>query len=123
MLVNSIVKQTEIRAMLEEIVRLGTQSLAIPATTYEPAPPSQRGTRMPRIGRIFTDLCASVSSVASVLYRIPSAFICVHLRLIFVSLSDRTRKIQFILSHIIIKSGSVSVQSGILRGRMSSRHV
>jgi hypothetical protein len=56
-------------------------------------------------------------------YRIPSASICVHLRLIFVSLSDRTRKIQFILSHIIIKSGSVSVPSGILRGRMSSRHV
>ena len=59
-----------------------SQSLAIPATAYEPAPPSQRGTRMMRI---FTDLHASVSSVASILYRIPSAFICVHLRLIFVS--------------------------------------
>jgi hypothetical protein len=94
-----------------------SQSSAVPAIAYEPAPPSRRGTRMTRIGRIFTDLRASVSSVASIFYRIPSAFICVHLRLIFVSLSDRTRKIQFKLSHIIIKNGSVPVPSGILRGR------
>jgi hypothetical protein len=78
-----------------------SQSYAIPATASEPAPPSRRGTRMTRIGRIFTDSRASVSSVASVasvFYRNPSAFICVHLRLIFVSLSDRTRKIQYKLS-------------------------
>ncbi|MCZ7402262.1 MAG: hypothetical protein O8C61_08575 [Candidatus Methanoperedens sp.] len=72
-----------------------SQSFAIPATAYEPAPPSRRGTRMTRIGRIFTDMHESASSIASILYRIPSAFICVHLRLIFVSLSDKTRKIQF----------------------------
>jgi len=52
-----------------------SQSLAIPATAYEPAPPSRQGTRMTPIGRIFTDRRASVSSVASVLYRILSAFI------------------------------------------------
>jgi len=38
---------------------------------------------------------ASASSVQSVFHRIPSAIICVHLRLIFVSLSDRIREIQF----------------------------
>jgi hypothetical protein len=63
-----------------------------------PSCASGHATRMTRIARIFTDLRASASSVASIFYRIPSAFICVHLRLIFVSLSDRTRKIQFKLS-------------------------
>ena len=37
----------------------------------------------------------SASSAQSAFYFIPSAFICVHLRLIFVSLSDRIRKIRF----------------------------
>ncbi len=60
-----------------------SQSLAIPANAYEPAPPSRRGTRMTRIARIFADQCASVSSAQSAFYRNPSAFICVHLRLIF----------------------------------------
>ena len=44
------------------------------------APPSRRGTGMPHIGRIFTGPCASV------FHSNPygaSAFICVHLRLIF----------------------------------------
>jgi len=44
------------------------------------APPSRQGTQMPHIGRIFTDPCASV------FHSNPygaSAFICVHLRLIF----------------------------------------
>jgi len=41
------------------------------------------------------DPCESASSALSVFYRRLSAFICVHLRLIFVSLSDRTRKIKF----------------------------
>jgi len=59
---------------------LKSQILAIPVTAYEPAPPSRRGTR---IGRIFTDPCLSVSSVQSVFHRAPSAFICVHPRLIF----------------------------------------
>gem|GEM_PF-4763785 len=45
-----------------------------------------------RIARIFTDPCASPSSAQSVFHRIPSAFICVYLRLIFVSLSDRIQK-------------------------------
>jgi hypothetical protein len=62
-----------------------SQSLAIPATAYEPTPLSRRGTRMTQIARIFTDQRASA---VSVFYRIPSAFICVHLRLLFVSLSD-----------------------------------
>ena len=57
-----------------------SQSLAIPATAYEPAPPSRRRTRMTRIARIFTDLRASVSSVQSVFYRNPSAFYCIHPR-------------------------------------------
>ncbi len=46
----------------------------------------QHRTRITRIGRIFTDPCASVSSAQSVFNRNPSgasAFICVHLRLIF----------------------------------------
>ena len=47
--------------------------------------------------RIFTD------SVASALHYILSAFIRVYLRLIFVSLSDRTRQIKFELSLIFIK--------------------
>jgi len=55
------------------------------------------------------------SSVQSVFYRIPSAFIRVHLRLISVSLSDRTRKIQFELFPIINDNGFVPVLSGILR--------
>jgi len=52
-----------------------SQSYAIPATTYETAPLSRRGTRMTQIGRILTDLRASVSSVQSVFHRNPSAFI------------------------------------------------
>jgi hypothetical protein len=68
------------------------QSSAIPVTTYEKAAASRFRTRMTRI---FTYPCASVSSVLSVFYFIPSAFICVHLRLIFVSLSDRIREIKF----------------------------
>jgi hypothetical protein len=44
------------------------------------------GTRMTRIRRIFTDPCVSVSSAQSVFYRRISAFICVHLRLISVSI-------------------------------------
>ncbi len=46
-----------------------SQSFAIPATTYETAPPSRRGTRMKRIARIFTDPCVSASSVKSAFYR------------------------------------------------------
>lgn len=42
-----------------------SQSLAIPATTYEPAQPSQRGTWMTRIGWIFTDRRASALSEQS----------------------------------------------------------
>jgi len=70
-----------------------TQSSAF--TTNEEAVPSRLRTRMTRIARIFTDPCASASSAQSVFHRIPSAFICVHLRLIFVSLSDRIQKNQF----------------------------
>ena len=46
------------------------------------------------IERIFTDTFYPRASVQSVFHSIPSAFICVHLRLIFVSLSDRIREIQ-----------------------------
>ena len=42
----------------------------------------RRGTRMTRIAQIFTDPCASASSVQSVFYCTPSVFICVYLRLI-----------------------------------------
>ncbi len=89
------------------------QSSAIPVTTYEKAAPSRLRTRMTRIARIFTDPCVSASSAQSVFYRNPSAFICVHLRLIFVSLSDRTRKIQFKLFRSRVGDGSV--MGGILR--------
>jgi hypothetical protein len=69
-----------------------------------------------RMTQIFTDRRASASSAQSVFHRIPSAFICVHLRLIFVSLSDRTRKIQFKLFPIISEKGFMPVKSGILSG-------
>jgi hypothetical protein len=72
-----------------------TQSSAIPMAAYETEPPSRRGTRMTRIVRIFTDPRVSASSALSVFYHNPSAFICVYLRLIFVSSSDRTYEIQF----------------------------
>jgi hypothetical protein len=49
--------------------------------------------------------CVSMSSVQSVFYRNPSAFIRIHLRLIFVSLSDRTRKIKCELVPIINENG------------------
>jgi hypothetical protein len=74
------------------------QNFTIPATAYEPVPSSRRGTRMTRIARIFTDRRASAQSA---FYWTPSAFICVHLRLIFVSLSDITHKIQFNIFPII----------------------
>ncbi len=71
MLVNSILKQTEIRAMPEAMVRLVAQNVAV---HDEEMLLSQRGTRMTLIGRIFTDIFnpwVSVSSVQSVFYRIP----------------------------------------------------
>jgi len=58
--------------------------------------PVYHRTRMTRISQIFTDMSASVQSVC---YGNPSAFICVHLRLIFVSLSDIIQAIQFNLFH------------------------
>ncbi|MCX9026639.1 MAG: hypothetical protein OIN86_00480 [Candidatus Methanoperedens sp.] len=64
---------------------LKSQNSAIPATAYEMASPSGRGTRMTRIGRISTDTfnpCASASSSQSTFYCLPSAFYCVHPRLI-----------------------------------------
>jgi hypothetical protein len=72
------------------------QSIAIPVSTYEKAASSRFRTRMTRIARIFTDTHnprVSASSAQSV-FHFPSAFICVHLRLIFVSLSDITLIIQ-----------------------------
>jgi hypothetical protein len=95
MMKNQEMQEDEIFAPKSPQSTQRSQSSAIPATAYEQAPPSQRGTRMTQIRRIFTDMRAAVSSVASVFNRNPSAFICVHLRLIFVSLSDRTQKIQF----------------------------
>lgn len=60
-----------------------SQSLALLATAYEPAPPSRWGTWMTRIGRIFTDYpLVSASSAHSVFDRNPSAYVSV-LRLIF----------------------------------------
>jgi hypothetical protein len=66
----------------------------IPVTRYETVSSSLFRTRMTRIARIFTDTRASVSYEQSVFYRNPSAFICVHLRLMCVSLSDRAKKIK-----------------------------
>jgi hypothetical protein len=57
------------------------QSTAIPVTTYEKAAPSRLRTRMTRIARIFTDPCASASSVQSVFYCPPPILICVHPRI------------------------------------------
>jgi hypothetical protein len=91
-----------------------TQSSAIPVTTYEKAAPLRLRTRMTRIARIFTDPCVSASSAQSVFYRNPSAFICVHLRLIFVSLSDRIQNIQFELFRSRVENDSV--KDGIWRG-------
>ena len=51
------------------------------------------------------------------LFRQISAFICVHLRLISVSLSDRTQNIQFELFPIINENDFVPVNCGILRRR------
>jgi hypothetical protein len=70
-----------------------TQSSEVPMC--ETALRQRLRTRMTRIARIFTDPCASALSAQSVFYRNPSAFIRVNLRLIFVSLSDRNRDIQF----------------------------
>ena len=72
-----------------------TQSSAIPVNMDEKSATSRLRTRMMWIARIFTYPRVSASSAQSALYFIPSAFICVHLRLIFVSLSDRIRKIRF----------------------------
>ncbi|PWB50650.1 MAG: hypothetical protein C3F06_11290 [Candidatus Methanoperedenaceae archaeon] len=58
---------------------------------------------MTRIARIFTDPCVSASSAQSVFYCTPSAFICVHLRLIYVSLSDKIQEIQIKLFPTIYK--------------------
>ena len=46
-----------------------------------------------------------------------STLICVHLRLIFVSLIDIIQEIQFKLFPIINENGFVPMTSGILRGR------
>ena len=57
--------------------------------------------------------CLSASSEQSAFHRRLSAFICVYLRLIFVSLSDRTRKIQ---SKLSLASSSQSVfNHGVLQ--------
>ncbi len=123
------------------------QSTAIPVTMYEKAAASRFRTRMTRIARIFTDPFVSASSVQSVFHR-SSAFITAetlrvldsahtyalrgirghalqrrnsgrfHLRLIFVSLSDRIQEIQLKLFPIINENGFVPVPSGILRRRV-----
>jgi hypothetical protein len=59
--------------------------------------------------------CVSASSAQSVFHRIPSAFICVHLRLIFVSLNDRIQEIHFELFQKINENGFMPVQRRILR--------
>ncbi|MCG2734981.1 MAG: hypothetical protein L6282_01175 [Candidatus Methanoperedenaceae archaeon] len=94
------------------------QSSAIPVTIYEKAAASRLRTRMTRIARIFTDPFVSASSVQSVSHYVLSAFICVHLRLIFVSLSDRIQEIQLKLFPIINENSFVPVPSGILRRRV-----
>ncbi len=78
-----------------------TQSTAATFALWNGIAPQRIRTRMTRIARIFTDPCASASSAQSVFHYIPSAFICVHLRLTFVSLSDRIQEIQLKLFPII----------------------
>jgi hypothetical protein len=86
---------------------LTAQNSTMPFTTYDKVAASRLRTRMTQIAQIFTDPCASASSAQSAFHRIPSAFICVYLRLIFVSLSDRTRNIQFKLFPIFSDNGFV----------------
>ncbi|CAG0998943.1 hypothetical protein METP1_02751 [Methanosarcinales archaeon] len=83
-----------------------TQSASITATLYEREQQQRPGTQMTRIRRIFTYTRASASSAQSVFHRNPSAFICVHLRLIFVSLYMRFQKIQneFFLNNLNLKN-------------------
>jgi hypothetical protein len=80
-------KEPQINADERRFVTIDMQSLAIPGTTYEKAPPSRHRTRMTRIARICTDNHPrlSASSAQSVFHCIASAFICVHLRLIFLN--------------------------------------
>ena len=85
--------QTKIQSMLYERTALSKKSenlikqelATLREEDRETAPQSRRGTRMTRIARIITDLRVSASSAQSAFYRNPSAFIRVHLRLIFVS--------------------------------------
>jgi hypothetical protein len=63
--------------------------------------------------------CVSASSAQSVFYRRLSAFICVHLRLISVSMSDRTRKIQFVLFSKINEKGLTESPQSMQRPSMS----
>jgi hypothetical protein len=69
----------------------------------------------PRLWR-WPDPCVFTSSALSVFYRNPSAFICVHLRLIFVSLRDRARKIQFELFPIINDDLNIQHLSEVYQG-------
>jgi hypothetical protein len=63
--------------------KLSLQSSTIPDINHEKAAASRFKTRMTRIARIFTDPCASASSVQSVFYCNPSAYVSVHPRLLF----------------------------------------
>ncbi len=72
-------------------------------TIYKKSATSRLRTWMMQIARILTDPCASALSAQSVFYCTPSAFICVHLRLTFVSLSDIIQDIQIKLFPIICK--------------------
>ncbi len=93
-----------------------TQSSAATFALWYGIEPQRIRTRMTRIARIFTDPCASASTVAPVdvaltygsrhtwrfmFNRNSSAFICVHLRLKIVSLNDRIQQIQLKLFPII----------------------
>jgi hypothetical protein len=78
-----------------------TGSTLFPANKHETAPPTRRGTRMTRIERISTDPRASASSARSAFHRRSSAFVCVYLRLIFASLSNKIWKTKFKLFPII----------------------
>ncbi len=65
-----------------------TQSAAATIALWYGIATQRIRTRMTQIARIFTDIidpCESASSAQSVFHYIPSAFICVHLRLIKIS--------------------------------------
>ncbi len=86
--------------------------------TYDTFPISPSA--FPFLASAWVNPRVSASSVQSVFHRIPSAFICVHLRLIFVSLSDRTQDIQNKLFPKINENGLTESPQSTQRAQSSA---